>query len=76
MDLKITGRWAVICAASEGLGFACASALAKSAVNPLDDGEQSQSLKNSITMKLYDCFSSFINILQRQRIIQNMGDFT
>lgn len=27
MDLGITGRQAVVCAASSGLGFACAAAL-------------------------------------------------
>lgn len=33
MDLGITGRWAVVCAASKGLGRGCAEALAKEGVN-------------------------------------------
>ena len=33
MDLGIAGRWAVIGAASRGLGKGCASALAKEGVN-------------------------------------------
>ena len=33
MDLGISGRWAIVCAASKGLGLACAQALAKEGVN-------------------------------------------
>ncbi|MEX3777726.1 SDR family oxidoreductase [Pseudomonas sp. MYb118] len=33
MDLGISGRWAIVCAASKGLGLACAKALAKEGVN-------------------------------------------
>lgn len=33
MDLGISGRWAVVCAASKGLGLGCAQALAKEGVN-------------------------------------------
>ncbi|GGM00482.1 SDR family oxidoreductase [Pseudomonas asuensis] len=33
MDLGISGRWAVVCAASKGLGKGCASALAQEGVN-------------------------------------------
>ncbi|SOE51844.1 3-oxoacyl-[acyl-carrier protein] reductase [plant metagenome] len=33
MDLGITGRWAVVCAASKGLGKGCAAALAREGVN-------------------------------------------
>jgi len=33
MDLGIEGRWAVVCAASKGLGKGCAEALAKEGVN-------------------------------------------
>jgi len=33
MDLAISGRWAIVCAASKGLGLACARALAKEGVN-------------------------------------------
>jgi 3-oxoacyl-[acyl-carrier protein] reductase len=33
MDLGISGRWAIVCAASKGLGLGCAQALAKEGVN-------------------------------------------
>src|SRR3990167_5763847 len=33
MDLGIAGRWALVCAASKGLGKACASALMHEGVN-------------------------------------------
>ncbi|MCQ6256695.1 SDR family oxidoreductase [Pseudomonas sp. Q11] len=33
MELGISGRWAIVCASSKGLGLACARALAKEGVN-------------------------------------------
>ena len=33
MDLGIAGRWALVCAASKGLGKGCAQALAAEGVN-------------------------------------------
>lgn len=33
MDLGIRGKWAVVCAASKGLGYSCAQALADEGVN-------------------------------------------
>ena len=33
MDLGISGRWAIVCAASKGLGLGCARALAQEGVN-------------------------------------------
>lgn len=33
MDLGLKGKWAVVCGASKGLGFACAEALAQEGVN-------------------------------------------
>lgn len=33
MDLGIAGRWALVCAASKGLGLGCARALASEGVN-------------------------------------------
>jgi 3-oxoacyl-[acyl-carrier protein] reductase len=35
MDLGITGRWALVCGASKGLGFGCAQALASEGANVL-----------------------------------------
>jgi 3-oxoacyl-[acyl-carrier protein] reductase len=33
MDMGITGKWALVCGASKGLGFGCAQALAREGVN-------------------------------------------
>ena len=33
MDLQLTGKWALVCAASKGLGKGCAAALAREGVN-------------------------------------------
>ena len=33
MQLGINGRWAIVCAASQGLGYGCAAALAREGVN-------------------------------------------
>ena len=33
MDLGIAGKWALVCAASKGLGKGCAAALAREGVN-------------------------------------------
>ena len=33
MDLGIKGKWAVVCAASKGLGYGCARSLAGEGVN-------------------------------------------
>jgi len=38
MDLSIAGRWAIICASSAGLGFACAEALSTEGVNVVING--------------------------------------
>jgi 3-oxoacyl-[acyl-carrier protein] reductase len=35
MDLGISGKWALVCGASKGLGFGCAQALAREGVNVL-----------------------------------------
>ena len=35
MDLGITGKWALVCGASKGLGFGCAQALVREGVNVL-----------------------------------------
>jgi 3-oxoacyl-[acyl-carrier protein] reductase len=38
MDLGIAGRWAIICASSAGLGYACAEALSAEGVNVVING--------------------------------------
>ncbi|PHM51200.1 SDR family oxidoreductase [Xenorhabdus sp. KK7.4] len=45
MNLGIAGRWAIICAASEGLGFACAEALVRENVNVIINARRSEQLK-------------------------------
>lgn len=35
MDLRIAGKWALVCGASKGLGFGCAQALVREGVNVL-----------------------------------------
>ena len=44
MDLGITGRNAIVCASSRGLGFASASALAREGVNVVINGRDAQTL--------------------------------
>jgi NADP-dependent 3-hydroxy acid dehydrogenase YdfG len=38
MDLAIAGKWAIVCASSQGLGRACAQALAAEGVNVVVNG--------------------------------------
>ncbi len=45
MDLGITGKWAIVCASTKGLGFGCASALAEAGVNLVINGRERDSLK-------------------------------
>lgn len=45
MDLGIAGRWAVVCAASKGLGKGCAEALAKEGVNLVINARTRESLE-------------------------------
>ncbi|WP_258087324.1 SDR family oxidoreductase [Xenorhabdus bovienii] len=45
MDLGIADRWAVICAASEGLGFSCAAALVAEGVNVVINARRPEPLK-------------------------------
>lgn len=44
MDLGLHGKWAVVCGASKGLGFACAQALANEGVNLVINSRTSQTL--------------------------------
>jgi 3-oxoacyl-[acyl-carrier protein] reductase len=45
MDLRIAGRWAVVCASTEGLGLAAAKALAGEGVNVVVNGRDSDKAK-------------------------------
>lgn len=44
MNLGIDGRWAVVCASSQGLGRACAEALAAEGVNVVINGRDAERL--------------------------------
>jgi 3-oxoacyl-[acyl-carrier protein] reductase len=45
MDLGIAGRWAVVCASSQGLGRACAEALVGEGVNVVINGRDADKLE-------------------------------
>ncbi|PAU76821.1 SDR family oxidoreductase [Halomonas salipaludis] len=45
MELGINGRWAIVCAASQGLGFGCAAALAREGVNLAINSRDSHKLE-------------------------------
>lgn len=47
MDLGITGRWALVCAASKGLGKGCAAALVREGVNVVITARGEQALQAS-----------------------------
>ncbi|WP_339487257.1 SDR family oxidoreductase [Pseudomonas sp. EL_65y_Pfl2_R95] len=49
MDLGISGRWAIVCAASKGLGLACARALAKEGVNLVINARGNDALQEAAT---------------------------
>ncbi|MBD9438152.1 SDR family oxidoreductase [Pseudomonas sp. PDM04] len=49
MDLGISGRWAIVCAASKGLGLACARALAKEGVNLVINARGDEALQVAAT---------------------------
>lgn len=44
MDLGIAGRWAIVCASSAGLGYACAKALSLEGVNVVINGRDGERL--------------------------------
>jgi 3-oxoacyl-[acyl-carrier protein] reductase len=47
MDLRLQGKWAVVCGASKGLGFACAQALADEGVNLVINSRTPDSLEQA-----------------------------
>ena len=48
MDFGITGRWALVCGASKGLGFGCAKALAEEGVNLVINGRNPEALQTAV----------------------------
>ena len=67
MDLGITGKWAIVCASSKGLGFGCASALAEAGVNLIINGRDKAFLS-----KAGEYLESQYNV----KIYQIQGDVT
>ncbi|MFD6058964.1 SDR family oxidoreductase [Rhodococcus wratislaviensis] len=47
MDLQLRGRWAIVAASSEGLGFACAKALHAEGVNVVINGRRLDALEKA-----------------------------
>lgn len=47
MDLGISGRWALVCAASKGLGFGCAQALVREGANVMINGRRADVLEQA-----------------------------
>ena len=47
MDLGLTGKKAIVCASSQGLGFACATALAEEGVHVWINGRTAEKLTAS-----------------------------
>ena len=47
MDLGIKGRWAIVCAASKGLGYGCARSLAGEGVNLVINARTGQTLQEA-----------------------------
>ena len=46
MDLGLKGKRAIVCASSRGLGFACASALAREGADVVINGRDGDALKS------------------------------
>ena len=47
MDIGLSGKWAVVCGASKGLGYACADALAKEGVHLVINARTEGTLKDA-----------------------------
>ena len=48
MDFGIAGKWALVCGASKGLGFGCASALAAEGVNLVINARSAEPLQRAV----------------------------
>jgi 3-oxoacyl-[acyl-carrier protein] reductase len=54
MDLGITGKWALVCGASKGLGFGCAQALVREGVHVLIVARGAEALESAVQKLLDD----------------------
>ena len=55
MDLGITGKWALVCGASKGLGLGCAEALVREGVNVVIVARGSEVLQQAAAHLIADC---------------------
>src|SRR5213083_2514744 len=67
MDLGITGKWALVCAASKGLGKGCAQALVREGVNVVITARGDETLQATATE---------LRALQRGEVRAVAGDIT
>lgn len=67
MDLGIAGRWAIVCASSQGLGRACAEALAAEGVNVVINGRDAAKLEGA---------AAEIRELARGEVVATAADIT
>ena len=58
MDLGISGKWALVCGASKGLGLGCAQALVREGVNVLIVARGAKALQSSAIKMIADCVGS------------------
>ncbi len=58
MDLGLTGKWALVCGASKGLGLGCAQALAAEGVNLVMVARGEATLRDSATKIIAECRTS------------------
>ncbi|MEO7128247.1 MAG: SDR family oxidoreductase [Rhodoferax sp.] len=58
MDLGISGKWALVCAASKGLGLGCAQALVREGVNVVINARGAEALQNAAAQMRADSEAS------------------
>lgn len=57
MDLGISGRWALVCGASRGLGFGCAQALVREGVNVVINARNADALQQAAAVLIAESAS-------------------
>lgn len=67
MDLGISGKWAIVCASSKGLGFGCAKALAVEGVNVVINSRSEESLEKA---------ENSIRAISDSEVMRVVGDVT
>jgi len=67
MDLGISGKWALVCGASKGLGLGCAKALVQEGVNVLLVARGAEALQAAVA-QLTQAYASKTGARQRVRL--------